>query len=295
MKFRENFKASSNFIIFPIILYQSKDVLISEYIDGKSMYELTDIQKYHCTMNFICFFYQMLFVDNFIHGDLHCKNWKVRIHNTNTTTNNIQLVIYDCGICFTNIDVHLSIDLWFSLIKYDIDDSVKVINKLLYNINPNYSNINLYNNELICMFKKITNNSMSASITINTTIAFFKLHNLTVPKFLLNLSILVCVCEEFFKSNGICNKNKNHNINVNMFDVINDMCLDIIAYCDVKKCYPDVRTLFVSQMKTTFKDYTKNITKINDESNLIVNDTNINKQKLFSSILLSGLTFKPPG
>ena len=77
--FIENFKESSNYIIFPKILFQSNDLLISEYIEGESVDSLSDMAKFKTSLNFICFFNQMLFVDNFIHGDLHCKNWKVKI------------------------------------------------------------------------------------------------------------------------------------------------------------------------------------------------------------------------
>ena len=88
--FQDNFKESSTHIIFPKILYQSNDMIISEFIEGDSFNNLTDIQKYQTSINFICFFYQMLFVDNFIHGDLHCKNWKVRL---NKETNIIQIIV----------------------------------------------------------------------------------------------------------------------------------------------------------------------------------------------------------
>ena len=116
--FLENFKDSSNYIVFPKILYQSNDLLISEYIYGESFEELSDMQKYKTSINFICFFYQMLLIDNFIHGDLHCKNWKVRKNKEN---DNIQIIVYDCGICFQNSSLQLTTDFWFSLVNYDID------------------------------------------------------------------------------------------------------------------------------------------------------------------------------
>ena len=77
-QFIENFKDSEKYIIFPKILFQSNDLLISEYIEGESIESLSDMAKFKTSLNFICFFKQMLFIDNFIHGDLHCKNWKVK-------------------------------------------------------------------------------------------------------------------------------------------------------------------------------------------------------------------------
>jgi predicted unusual protein kinase regulating ubiquinone biosynthesis (AarF/ABC1/UbiB family) len=97
------YEDSSRLIVFPKILVQSRDMLISEYIPAHAFETLTDFQKSHATLTFVCFFYQMLLVDNLIHGDLHCKNWKVRINPENNI--DVQIVIYDCGICFNNIDV----------------------------------------------------------------------------------------------------------------------------------------------------------------------------------------------
>ena len=76
---RANFKASNDFVVFPEVLFQSEDVLVSEYIPGTDFISLSPMQPHMTSLNFVCFLYQMLFVDNFIHGDLHCKNWKVRI------------------------------------------------------------------------------------------------------------------------------------------------------------------------------------------------------------------------
>jgi predicted unusual protein kinase regulating ubiquinone biosynthesis (AarF/ABC1/UbiB family) len=52
--------------VFPEVLYQSNDLLISKYIEGSTIDTLSDIQKYQTSLNFICFFKQMLFIDNFI-------------------------------------------------------------------------------------------------------------------------------------------------------------------------------------------------------------------------------------
>ena len=299
--FQENFKDSSKYIVFPKIIYQSKNILISEYIEGDSFENLSDIQKYQTTTNFICFFYQMLLVDNFIHGDLHCKNWKVRINKDNTkdTTNtNIQIIVYDCGICFQNTSVELTNNFWFALFKYDIENINKTLKEFIidYNIhttniattitttNINYKN---FEKDINKFFYNVLNHSAEASIIIKSILFFFRSNNIIVHKFLLNISILLCVIEEFLKANNIINKNKLNN-NTSMFEIMNDCQLDIIAFCDVKKCYPKVRDLFTFHMKDKYINYKTNIEKHN------INEiTNTNKQ-LFSSLSLSSLKFKPP-
>jgi hypothetical protein len=89
------------------------------------------------------------------------------------------------------------------------------------------------------------------------------------------------------KSNNLINKDVNRN--VSMFDIINDSQLDIIAFCEIKKCYPKVKTIFEEQLKNNFQIYKDNI-----KNNKLEHNENETK-KLFSSICLSGLTFKPPG
>jgi len=334
--FIENFKDSSDYILFPKIIYQSNDVLISEYIEGDEISSLTPMQKSQTTLNFICFFYQMLFVDNFIHGDLHCKNWKIR---KNKKTNKVQIIVYDCGICFKNINLELTNNFWFSLVKYDVNGIVKTMKQFI-----SYNNLNIDDNkfetEIRLIFNNIVKESMSTTILLKSIIYFFNSNNIIIDKFLLNLSILICVVEEFMKKNNIINKDKDQKQKASMFDIINDSELDVIAFCDVKKCYPGVRDLFKLNMKDKFADYKKNIQKdnvnnmnnVNNVNNVNIMDTigniencgcNIEKcsnmkncggscnrisgsnnnsksnntieKKLFSSISLSGLTFKPPG
>ena len=42
-------------------------------------------------------------------------------------------------------------------------------------------------------------------------------------------------------------------------DLINDTTLDIIAFCDVNKCYPKIRDIFALNMQTKFKEYKHNV------------------------------------
>ena len=288
--FINNFKDSSHFIIFPEPLYQSKDLLISRYIEGKDINTLTDMQKYQTSLNFICFFKQMLFVDNFIHGDLHCKNWKVRYNEDTKTT---QMIIYDCGICFRNMSSSLTIDFWLALVNYDIDKIIILLKKFIID-NNNLDRFNIYDEKISAkfdtdvklIFKDIIKQSMGTSIVMKSILNLFKTNNIVVHKFLLNFSILVCVIEEYMKTHNLINKNVNENIS--MFDIINDSQLDIIAFCEVKKCYPKVKTIFEEHLQDNFKIYKNNIDK-----NKLEHNENESK-KLFSSISLSGLSFKPP-
>jgi predicted unusual protein kinase regulating ubiquinone biosynthesis (AarF/ABC1/UbiB family) len=299
-KFRENFKDSSRFIIFPKIIFQSEDILISEYIHGHSFNELTPTQKNITTLNFMCFFYQMLFVDNFIHGDLHCKNWKVRIHpetnlndgtihSDNENTSNVQLIIYDCGICFKNIDANTTRDFWFSLGKYDIPQLSSILKKFIITSNENISIENI-EQEISKLFQTILENSVGTSMLMKSIINYFTSHNILIHKFLLNFSITICLLEEFFRYNDVVNREKTNTSNtVSMYDLINEGHMDIITFCKVKKCYPKVLEIFQNELENKYNNYCNNI----KNNNLNENGKQI-KPTLFNCLELSGLVMRPP-
>lgn len=304
-RFRENFQHSQNMIIFPDILYQSEDLLISEYIAGYDFNDLTPLQKQDMTLNFVCFFYQMLFVDNFIHGDLHCKNWKVRLNSYGKP----QLVIYDCGICFSNYDPRMTREFWFAIGKYDCDKMCTAIKNYLVNYNPHTTGINL-DAEIQKLFNTILHDSFSTSMIMKSILHFFNAHNIIVDKFLLNFSILMCVVEEFLKNNDVINREKNISDTPsgksNMFEIINDNELDILAFCNVKQCYKDVAAMIQAEMDNKYAIYKKNLENLhnsdnsdnsdngNSESSKISKNKLLNEPTLFHSIKLSGLTMKPP-
>jgi hypothetical protein len=123
---------------------------------------------------------------------------------------------------------------------------------------------------------------------MNTLLNLFKINNLVVHKFMLNFTILICVIEEYMRNNNLINKHINKNIS--LFHIINDNQLDIITFCDVKKCYPKVKNMIELNMKDNYKKYKTNSSQNNIESNEKSNDG----KQLFTRISLSGLTFKSP-
>ena len=80
-------------------------------------------------------------------------------------------------------------------------------------------------------------------------------------------------------------------------EIINDNMLDIIAYCEVKHCYPKVLELFRKEYANKFDKYNENkvknnIAECNTDS---LEDITKPKHILFSTIGLSGLKMKAPG
>jgi predicted unusual protein kinase regulating ubiquinone biosynthesis (AarF/ABC1/UbiB family) len=295
-RFCENFQDSKEYIIFPQVLFQSNDILVSEYIAGYSFDTLTDNQKHMSTLNFVCFFYQMLLIDNFCHGDLHCKNWKVRITREGTP----QIVVYDCGICFKNISAQLSADFWFCLGKYDINGLKNILKQfIIYNTDKVNTVNNTFNknltdeslsNEIGKIFGTILDNSVGTGMVMKSIINYFTINNILIDKFLLNFTITICLLEEFFRKNDVVDREKAVKKNkISMYNIIQENQLDIISFCKVKKCYPKVLELFMKELENKYKEYRENI-----------NGHNINEGEkentpiLFNSIALSGLVMRTP-
>jgi predicted unusual protein kinase regulating ubiquinone biosynthesis (AarF/ABC1/UbiB family) len=287
--FRENFQDSNEYLVFPEVLFQSQDILVSEYIPGYSFDCLTDIQKHITVLNFVCFFYQMLLIDNFCHGDLHCKNWKVRI----TEKGIPQIIVYDCGICFKNINAETSADFWFYLGKYDINGLKEILKKFIIRANNNIQtqlSDESLTNKIGKIFETILDNSVGTGMIMKSIINYFTSHNILIDKFLLNFTITICLLEEFFRKNDVIDREKVvKNNNISMYDIIQENQLDIISFCKVKKCYPKVLELFMKELDNKYRDYRENIR----EHNISENNKN-NEPVLFGSITLSGMVMQSP-
>jgi predicted unusual protein kinase regulating ubiquinone biosynthesis (AarF/ABC1/UbiB family) len=92
MKFYEMYKGDNLFII-PELYKVSKNIIIMDYIEGKSIETITtNIQHYKYNMIISIFMYNNLFINSFNHGDLHNYNWKI--------TNDNKIIIYDFGLCW---------------------------------------------------------------------------------------------------------------------------------------------------------------------------------------------------
>lgn len=92
LKFSELYKNDKLFLI-PSLYKFSKNIIIMDYIDGKSIETINiNIQHYRYNMIISIFMYNNLFINKFNHGDLHNYNWKITKDN--------KIIIYDFGLCW---------------------------------------------------------------------------------------------------------------------------------------------------------------------------------------------------
>ena len=93
IRFRNLYK-NNNLFKIPKLYKFSENIIIMEYIQGKSL-ELIDensIDYYKHHLNIFVFTNNNLYINDFNHGDLHNYNWKI--------TDDNKIVIYDFGLCW---------------------------------------------------------------------------------------------------------------------------------------------------------------------------------------------------
>ena len=250
-------------IVIPEVLYNNEDVLITEYIETINIDEIGDYEKNLVAINLVCLLYQMCLVDNFIHGDLHCKNWKVRKNENNI----LQIVLFDMGICFSIHNVDLAHKFWDALENGNSNIIMDVIKELCTTRIP--LNITNQMDELIMDMSK---NKLEPTEILKWLLKFFTNNNLNVHPYAANMLIMVCLIEKFLKQNGFIQQENQFR---NIFSILRTTRMDILSYCECYKSYPEVAEIIRNKLKLYVCNYSNNDTS-NDTNNNTNNDTNNN-------------------
>lgn len=263
---RHNFKKSRNCVVFPEVIFSSRNILISEYIPAVDVNTLSTYQQQQSAINLVCFMHQMVQIDNFIHGDLHHKNWKVAMRNDEFGVERSILVIYDCGICFKSPSIEMTREFWDALESSDLTELGNLVKKFVIgdkNMTPSCQI------ELDTFVSDVRKHSLTTQLIMRRILGIFANNNIVVDKFLLNLIILLCLLENFLKKNNFL---KTANDNLDIMQIIKETRLDITTFCSVRNSYLEVSTLMQEKI---------------DKDNKKI------KPQLFASIGTSGFKFKP--
>ena len=99
----------------------------------------------------------------------------------------------------------------------------------------------------------------------------------------------MCLVEEFLKKNDIINCDVTNELynKMNMYNLINDSQLDVIAFTETKNCFKKVGEIFKENSKTKYQEYNNNLKKNN------INKDETISRTLFTSLEYSNLIFKP--
>lgn len=263
IRFRKMYD-SNPMIVFPKVYYFTRDIIISEYIEGEDFNNISDMSKLKTSINMICFIYSSLLIHNFMHGDLHCKNWKVK------KINNIdyKLVIYDCGICFSSQDIELS-RLFLSSMEDNNYEKIYELAKWLID-----GDISEDVNERIKVILEYynTNNFDMTHVLGEIVSLLSKRVDIKLNKILLNVLIFITLVEDLLKKNNlISSKRVDTSINTH-FNTVRNNKLEMITFCKSKKCYLELKEYLEKRL---------------DE------EENIHNDDLFSRTYESGINFLP--
>jgi len=119
-----NIYQDNEYILVPRVVRKSNDIIIMDYIEGKSFFDLdvSEYQKNKIAMLFFILIRHMLISSNFIHGDLHKGNWKI-VHEDNK----YKLVLYDMGYCFSLPEGH-NVEMFEAIEENNVEKMTNLMN-----------------------------------------------------------------------------------------------------------------------------------------------------------------------
>jgi predicted unusual protein kinase regulating ubiquinone biosynthesis (AarF/ABC1/UbiB family) len=240
----------NEYIIIPKVHNFSKNIIISSFEHGQSVDDISEYQQCKVALNMLCLVYNMAIVDNFMHGDLHIKNWAVRPYKKM-----YQIIVYDFGICFYGPTSEYAEKLLYYAEIQDIKNLIRV-----FLDDSNYENKNKEEllNELYNIFKDICNEPFNMNIVYNKLIYLFSSYNLIINNLFLNILVFFCLVEDLWKrTNIIC---QDASI-LDLKSILKNQKLDVISFCKTYNIYPKLQKIFEKQLKIYFN---KNIIKNNE-------------------------------
>lgn len=233
-KFKELYK-DNPMVYVPKIFNNSKDIIISEFVEAIDFYDLSDFNKYKCAMNLNCFMQETTIIHNFIHADLHCKNWQVK----KIDDNNYQLIIYDCALVSSAENIEASQLIWKVFEASDINDFEENI-KILLNVLKKYlikgGDITMeFEEEISNLYKKYLNSNLDFSFLGNEIMEITLRRKFVANKSLANVFLMISMILEFLCEANITNCDSSNLANRSL--VIKRNLLETLNFCQVTKSY----------------------------------------------------------
>ena len=248
----------NEYIIIPKVQRRSNDIIIMEYIRGKSFFDL-DISEYERNKIAMLFFItirHMIICSNFIHGDLHKGNWKI-VENDNK----YKIVLYDLGYCFNLPEGH-NIEMFEAIEENNVEKMTKLINIITTDVY----------NRTIEETKKIAEEELSVNICRPCTIKQLLSGVVDVCrnyKYIIKgyfVSVLIIVDQTTFLKHKykICTDTKIHTRDIKTEQevykhiAVKNEYPDIISFCQTYKIFPDMQEYYQKKIDKD-RDERKNI------------------------------------
>lgn len=225
----------NKFIIIPKVIKHTDRILISTFEDGIDFTDVSNYNKSQIILNFICFNYNSALIKNYIHGDLHIKNWKIRELTDKSEKNNNKkyaLVIYDFGLCFNTSDVYFNRKLLQSVEKLKIDSSIDFQEVIEKSIDKKFTDSSLL--KLNSIINKYTNEGIDFTFLAEGVLNIvYEEQVKSVKNDVVNILIFLSFIQNFIVENV--------DVSVN-----GDICfiknqINLISFCKVNNIYKELR------------------------------------------------------
>jgi predicted unusual protein kinase regulating ubiquinone biosynthesis (AarF/ABC1/UbiB family) len=249
-RFRRNFKSSAALIEFPTGLMATPDILISEFITTRDIDKLPEFMQLKTCMNYACMVSQMVLVDNFIHADLHHKNWQVSLDDEQP-----RLIVFDTGICFSSPTTELNRQIWEAFESGCVEQIMGIMDKVI---------VGTYTEAIRCRIGSILDHYRDSSLDITHIIGEINSilieYNCRLSNFMLNIIVLLCLIDTTLKKHNLIGNSieqttdsepikKHHN-------TLRSKNLDLIAYIRSRPgTYSNVLTYFQDKQNRMARSY----------------------------------------
>lgn len=248
-KFRVNFKGNM-LIEFPIALEANKDILISEFIETQSFDDLPEYTQYKQCLNYACMVSQMVLVDNFVHADLHHKNWQIKQMDTESANDGAyKIIVFDTGICFYSDNLSTNRTIWEAFESADVDQIMCIMDKVI--VGTYTENIKQYIKPILEDYR---NTTLNIGYIMNEINSILMQYNCRMSGLCLNIILLLCLIDTTLKKhNLIGSPSDKQSLTSCHQNILRAKNLDLIAYLRSNPgCYTDVLTYFEDKQTRLF-------------------------------------------
>lgn len=228
LKLKKNFK-NNDLVIIPKIYYYSNNIIVYSYEDGIEFETLSIFKKQKIGLSFYSMLVKMVMYDNFIHGDLHKKNWKIRKIN-----NELKIILYDFGLCYYLISNDINRDIWIS---FEENNSKILLNNVECFLNEDSNRISVNDRKELEQTIICSNNKPFGEI-ITDIMSFLKKKNIYANKTLFNILVSMILLQKIFLDSDLIYKGKDCILEKKK-KVLNKIC-DLIAFTNKYKFYKNI-------------------------------------------------------
>ena len=237
---------NNKMVYIPKVINHTKDIIISEYVEATNFEDLSNYHKFKTAINFYCFLTDSAVIKNFVHTDLHCRNWKAR----QMDDNNYQLVIYDCALVYFVEDIN-SIRLIWKIFEYDDQEDNLIY--LLKNYLIKEGTLDDKLETLIrTMYRKFNETKLDFSYFSNDLLNTLKENHFIMDKSMASIFLIYSLALEFLTEINITNSNA-ESIKDRYLVIRNNM-FDLLTFCETTNSYNDLQEYLRVKIKDTNKE-----------------------------------------